>query len=432
MATSDRPATRAPNPWHVGVVCGMASYIDASAIVATGIALVMYQQTIGITSGQIGVMSGALTMCIAAGALVGGRLGDRVGRRRVFLVTMALIACGATLLTLGATFPVLLVGVVLVGLGTGADLPVSLATISEACTEANRGAILGLSNILWQAGIVVTIGISSVAGGWGRLGGQLLFGHVGVMALVLLVVRLSIPESSSWLRARDERIRGVATIRAEHTSYRDLLRGPYLALVLFYALTNVAANTTGQFGTYLAVNVAGLPVEVFARVSLIGLPVGVLGGLWFMRIVDTPRRMTYFVVGGAFLVAGYLLPAVAGFTLVTIALMNVLVGFGGAFAFEGIMKVWTQESFPTMVRSSAQGVIVAVARVVAALVAFGTPALVEQNARGLYGGLAGVVAVGLVIGWLGFRRTRRSAFDVEHEVTTGDDTRLPVATASTT
>ncbi|HBY22045.1 MAG TPA: MFS transporter, partial [Propionibacteriaceae bacterium] len=41
-------ATRpAPNPWWVGLVCGMASYIDSAAIVGTGIALVIYQQTIG-------------------------------------------------------------------------------------------------------------------------------------------------------------------------------------------------------------------------------------------------------------------------------------------------------------------------------------------------------------------------------------------------
>ena len=56
-------ARKAPNPWWVAVVCGMASYIDAATIVATGIALVIYQQTIGVTPTEIGIMSGSLTLC---------------------------------------------------------------------------------------------------------------------------------------------------------------------------------------------------------------------------------------------------------------------------------------------------------------------------------------------------------------------------------
>ena len=54
MATATTAVPKAPNPWWVGLVCGMASYIDAAAIVGTGIALVIYQHTIGLDPGQIG------------------------------------------------------------------------------------------------------------------------------------------------------------------------------------------------------------------------------------------------------------------------------------------------------------------------------------------------------------------------------------------
>ncbi|MFE2770814.1 MFS transporter [Microbacterium resistens] len=413
----EAPAVHRPNPWWVGIVCGMASYIDAATIVATGIALVIYQHTIGITPEQIGILSGVLTLGIAAGAVFGGRLGDLLGRRRVFLATMVLVIIGIALLVFGDSFPLLLAGVILAGVGTGADLPVSLSTIAEAATEKNRGAIIGLSNILWVVGILGTVIISTIAGGWGRLGGQLLFAQVGVIAVLIFVARLTIPESPSWLAARDERRRGVATIRADRASVRDLLRPPYLApfvaLLVFYTLTNVGANTGGQFGTYLAVNVAGISVETNSALGLLTFPIGLLCGLWFMRIVDGAHRMTYFTIGAVILLLGYLTPALLGFSLPTIVAMNVFMGIGGAFAFEGMMKVWTQESFPTLLRTTAQGSIIAVARVVAALLAFVTPSLVAVSPQGLYGVLSAVVAIGLVVALLAFRGQRRNQFEEE-------------------
>jgi inositol transporter-like SP family MFS transporter len=395
----------------------MASYIDAATIVATGIALVIYQHTIGITPDQIGILSGMLTLSIAIGAIFGGRLGDAFGRRRVFLVTMLIVIVGIALLVFGSSFPALLVGVVFAGLGTGADLPVSLSTISEAASEKNRGAIIGLSNILWVVGILGTIVIATFAGGLGRVGGQLLFGQVGIIAALVFLARLTIPESPFWLAAREERRRGVVTVRADRASVRDLLRKPYLApflaLLIFYALTNVGANTGGQFGTYLAVNVAGIPVETNSAIGLLSFPIGLLAGLWFMRIVDGKHRMTYFVFGAIVLLLGYLTPAVLGFSLPTIIAMNLFMGVGGAFAFEGIMKVWTQESFPTLLRTTAQGAVIAVARVVAALLAFVTPALIAVSPQGLYAVLSGVVAVGLIVAWFAFRKAGESQFVTE-------------------
>lgn len=113
--TTDAAPARAPHPWHVAIVCGMASYIDAAAIVSSGIALVIYQQAIGLTNGQVGILSGLLTFCIAIGAITGGRLGDRLGRRHVFIATMAMVVLGAVLLVLAGTFTSLLLGTVLVG-----------------------------------------------------------------------------------------------------------------------------------------------------------------------------------------------------------------------------------------------------------------------------------------------------------------------------
>ncbi|MCB0911837.1 MAG: MFS transporter, partial [Propionibacteriaceae bacterium] len=385
------------------------------AIVGTGIALVIYQNTIGLDPGQIGWLSGALTFFIAIGALVGGKLGDSFGRRSVFVVTMALIVVGGGLATFATTFPLLLAGVALIGFGTGADLPVSLATIAESSTDANRGKIIGFSNMLWLVGIISAVGIATFFGGLGRLGGQLLFGQVAVIALLVLLARFTIPETQTWLDAN----RNGATASAPKVRVRDILTGPYArlfwGLLGFYALTNLAANTMGQFTTYIWVNVVGVDVQLASLIGLVSLPVFLLFGLWFMRIVDTQYRFVYFTAGAIAYAASFFIPALFGFSFATMMIYTILNGIGGAFAFEGIMKVWTQESFPTMVRATAQGTILAVARFSAAILAVWTPLMLNSGPQWMFAGLGLVVTVGVTIAWVVFHNAPRNQFDTESE-----------------
>jgi len=421
MATTAATTRKAPNPWWVGLVCGMASYIDAASIVGTGIALVIYQHTIGLDAGQIGWLSGALTFFIAVGAVIGGKVGDTFGRRSVFIVTMALIALGGGLATFAGSFSLLLIGVALIGFGTGADLPVSLATIAEASSDANRGKIIGFSNMLWLVGIISAVAIATFFGGLGRLGGQLLFGQVGVVALLVLAARFGIPESPKWMQAKadNDGTAGAAagTERAPRVTVRDLLVGkyakPFFALLGFYAFTNLAANTQGQFTTYLWVNVVGVSVQVSSLIGLLSFPLFILFGLWFMRIVDGRHRFVYFTCGAIAYAASYFIPAIFGFSFTTMITYTLLNGLGGAFAFEGIMKVWTQESFPTLLRTTAQGTILAVARFAAALLATVTPLLINSGPKALFAGLGAFVTLGVAIAWIVFHKAPRNQFQDE-------------------
>jgi inositol transporter-like SP family MFS transporter len=406
------------HPWWVAIVCGMASYIDACAIVSCGIALVIYQDSIGTTPGQIGILSATLTLGIAVGAFLGGRLGDRYGRRSVFVFTMAMIVVGAALLVLMISFAGLFFGTILIGLGTGADLPVSLAAIAEVATDENRGKLLGFSQIMWTFGILGALVCSSIVGNMGRLGGQIIFGQVGAIALITMIFRIGIPESDKWKMAHAERISGVETLQAKQGAIRDLLKAPFLApfiaLLIFYPLTNLGANTGGQFGTYLWNNVVGKSVRFASVINLISLSIGLIWAYWFMRIADTPRRFTYFQIGAAAILVTYLVPSIFGFSTATMTVSMVMGGFGFGFAFEAIMKLWTQESFPTLLRTTAQGAIISVARILAAALATVTPIMMESMPRTLYLILGGISFVGLTAAWIAFRKGVINEFDKEY------------------
>ena len=401
---------RRESSWWVTVVAGMASYVDAAAITGFSTSMVIYQSALGFTPATVGLASGTLTASIAIGALVGGGIGDRIGRRPVFIATMVMVIIGAVALALSPTASLTIVAACILGLGVGADLPVSLSTISESAIEGTRGRRIGFTSVLWVCGILSNSALASVVGDLGRVGAQIIFCHVAAVALFVLVGRLTIPESRAWQAARAG-VSNSARGRGPHGArLRELLRPPLIvplaALMVFYSLTNLVTNTNGQFATYVLVNFGGASVATASRVLLFTAPLVILGLLWFMRVADTPRRFGYFTFGGICGVLAPLTLAVLGVSIPSFTLSAVLGAIAIAFAFEAIMKVWTQESFPTLLRSTAQGAIISIARLAAALLAAVTPLLLAMGTAAFYFSLAAAELVGIATAWVVFRRRR--------------------------
>lgn len=433
METSRAAEPRIPGQvWFRTSVAGMASYLDAAAIISTGTALVLYQEPLGLTVGDIGRLSALLTFMIAVGALVGGRLGDLYGRKRVFMVTMALYTVGAALMVVAGGPALLYVGVVLLGIAVGADLPVSLAMIAEEAPEGARGRLVSFSHILWLVGILAAQLLGIIVGNMGQTGGRALYVHLTVVAIVTMVLRARLPESHLWAAAhqRDPALAPAATgggpgqaapgDSVDLGTLKQLLRGPFLApmlaVALFYALVNIGANTGGQFNTYMYVNLAGSTVQLASTVSFITFGIAFGATYLLMRIVDGSNRMRWFTVMAVFYTAGYLVPAILGVHLWTLVTMGVVGSIAGAIAGEPMFKIWAQELFPTVYRSTAQGVMIAITRVVAAVVALWTPTLLDSSPSLLFFFVAACIACGALIGIFWINRYPRVADDEVEEV----------------
>lgn len=393
------------SPWKTATLAGMASYLDAAALVTSGIAIGGYYAVpLQLGPGTIGSLLGLQTLAFAAGALSGGRLGDRFGRRKIFTLSLVLYAVGVLLLLVAAGPALLYAGVLATGLAIGADLPVSLALVNEEAPVGKKGTMVVFSGMLWLAGIVVVLGLSSFMGAQGMLGGRILFAHLLVVAMVVLLLRLTLRESAEWAAARRAAdARPTADSETiERGRVRDLFRAPtvhaLLATGLYYATWNLGANTLGQFGTFLWTALAKGEVARFSQLTLLGLPIGFVAGLLFMRVVDRPARHAWFAVGTALIVIAWALPALLGpgkFTLVAVMLVS---GLGNSFAGESIFKVWSQELFPTLLRATAQGVTMAFTRAVAGLAALGTPAFALGHTQLFFGLLFALMLVAALIG----------------------------------
>jgi inositol transporter-like SP family MFS transporter len=398
-----------PSAWRIAILAGMASYLDAGSIITSGGALVLYKERFGLSMAQIGELSAILTFLFALGALMGGRLGDRFGRRRVFTVTMSGLAFGAALLVFASGINMVYAGTMVVGFCIGADLPVSMTMIAEEAPPGFKGRLVAFSHVLWMAAIGTTFVLQMVVGDMGSLGGRIMWGHILAVAVLVLVLRATLPESGEWIRANARRLQQGADGEAVEAAGLRQLFGrryirPLVALGLFYGVFNLAANTGGQFGTLLYTEGARVSVSTAGLVNTVQLVVSIACAVVFLRVVDLPSRMAWFLIGGVVAIAAQAIPVVFGVNLVSLAAWQILQGVGGAFAGESMWKVWSQELFPTLLRSTAQGATTFFTRVLAAVAALGTPYLIQDGPSTLFISLTLAVAFTTLLGWLYIRK----------------------------
>ncbi|MFF0866827.1 MFS transporter [Nonomuraea sp. NPDC003560] len=394
--------TTARRAWRTAALGGMASYMDAATIVGTGTALVLYKQQLGLSPWMIGTASSVLTLGLAFGAVFGGRLGDLLGRRRVFTYDLVVFVAGLLLLAFAVQPWMIFVGVAVTGLAMGADIPTSLALVAEEAPEGRRARLVAFSQVLWSCGGFAAYLIAFLVSGTGTIGARIIYLHVIVVALVVLVLRRRLRESEEWVRERDRQQAGPAEgVRGD--SWRVLTSRPLLGAVvglgLFYAVGNLVANTFGQFQTFLFTEVAGAQVSTATLVGMLAYPLGFLTILIFMKYVDGPARMLLYTIGVAIMAIGTAIPLIVGLNTVTLIILKFAITIGASFAGEVIFKVWSQEFFPTLIRGTAQGVAIAFTRFVAAGFALVTPVIADASPQALMVVLLAAVLIAALIAW---------------------------------
>jgi MFS transporter, SP family, inositol transporter len=181
----------------------MASYIDAGSIVALAAGLALWQEYLGMSSTTVGLLAafGPNAFGAALGALIGGRLGDLLGRKRIYQYDLLVYAFGTLLIVFSVNLPMLLIGTFIVGVAVGADVPTSLALIGEFSPSKARGKLLGLSQIAWSLGPIVVYVLAFALSPYDVLGNRIVFAHLFVVAIVTWALRQGMVESARWTAA---------------------------------------------------------------------------------------------------------------------------------------------------------------------------------------------------------------------------------------
>ncbi|MEX1657748.1 MFS transporter [Streptomyces pseudovenezuelae] len=401
------PAPSQPEPpiekrlWKVATLSGMASYLDAALIVSIGVNLAIYRDAYDMGVWMAGAISAIVTICIAVGSLVGGRLADVFGRRRLYNLDILCYAVGAVIITLAPDDITLLVGVLLAGLAAGADLPTSLAVVSDASPDHARGRLIAFTQVMWMLGIIVVVFAGFALSDTGMIGARLITAHLAVAALVTWHLRSRLELATGPDPAQDEvpvdKPAAEQGVALKNVWTRAALV-PMLATFAFYVTWGLGANTMGQFTTYLLVTVSGASQSVATGINLACLPIGLLLTLAFVRIADGPRRDRMFYIATVVQIAAFAIGTLTLGAIVGFLVFYVLYQLSYPFAGEANYKVWSQLTLPAETRGTTQGITYAVSRGVFAGVAFVTPALLDRSPSLLLWVITGCMALSAFAG----------------------------------
>lgn len=197
-------------PWsrfHLKVVValGVTWVLDGLEVTLVGALSGVLQrpETLGLSGGEIGAAASAYVAGAVAGALFFGYLTDRLGRKRMFFLTLAIYLAGVLLSAFAWDARSLAAFRLLTGLGIGGEYSAINSAIDELIPAHLRGRIdLIVNGSFWvgaglgAAGTIVLLDprVLPVDLGW-RLG----FGIGAALGLVILMMRRHVPESPRWL-----------------------------------------------------------------------------------------------------------------------------------------------------------------------------------------------------------------------------------------
>jgi len=158
---SGKPCAPKSGPWILAatILASSMAFIDSTIV---NVATPTLQSSFHTNVIDVQWVIESYGLFLAALILVGGALGDRLGRRLVFLSGVVIFAAASAACGLAPTIQLLVIARAVQGIGAALLVPGSLAIISAAFDEDSRGQAIGT----WSGFTAITMAIGPVLGGW--------------------------------------------------------------------------------------------------------------------------------------------------------------------------------------------------------------------------------------------------------------------------
>jgi putative MFS transporter len=401
---------------RVAVAGSGGVFSDGYGLGIIGISLSRAAPQLGLSPVWMGLLGGASLFGLFAGALLTGPAADRFGRRPIFAYNMAILAGLSLLQGLTDSAAALLALRLVIGFLLGTDYVVSKALLTEFTPRRFRGRLVGSLSVAWAGGYACAYFVGFVLSDSGSEAWRWMLLTSAVPCLLVLPLRVTMPESPLWLTnrgrgeiaaaiVRDKLGEGVAppsntlAAPATHSRWRQLF-SPAWRLRTWVA----CAFFTCQVIPYFAVG-----TFVSQVMSAMNLKSGYVGGLIYnlsllggaivgLMVVDRLPRRSFLI--GSFSIAAATMLVLSVWSNVPAVAMSILFAiFAGVLsAASNLVYVYLPELFPTDLRASGIGLAIAASRIGSAASTFLLPVIVAgYGVRTALGACVAVLAIGAVI-----------------------------------
>lgn len=141
--------------WRIIFTAGMGFFTDAYDLFIIGVVTSLLKPLWHLSTLQLAILNGSSLAAAAVGAIIFGMLSDKLGRKKMYGVEVAILFVGALLSAVSPSFGFLLLSRVIVGFGIGGDYPSSAVIASEHAHRKHRGFLVLLVFAMQAVGLIV-------------------------------------------------------------------------------------------------------------------------------------------------------------------------------------------------------------------------------------------------------------------------------------
>ena len=408
-------------------------------------AILFISKDFSLTQLQVEIVVSCVLIGALIGAMTGGVLADRFGRRRVIIATATLFVGGAIVTALSPTFTLLISGRIIVGAAIGVASFTTPLYISEVSPVKIRGRLVSINQVALTSGIVISYLVDYALAdiqGW-----RWMFGLAAVPAAILAVGMFWLPESPRWLVSKNlidsartvlERIRRTKDVGTElddiqsslavrSGSWRDLFTplirpalivGVGLAILQQITGINTVIYYAPMIFEFTGAKSASASILATIGVGVVNVAMTVVALLLVDRVGRRPLLLiglTGMIIGLGVLGLAFQLPSLSG-SLGWIAELSLML-YVGAFAIGLGPVFWLliSEIYPLKIRGVAMSVATSANWGANLFVALTFLTLIQATGRSSTFWIYGLVGIGAwLFTWFYVPETKgRSLEDIE-------------------
>ena len=417
------------------------NYLDAGAIVAGSSGVTLWQNYLGLSEMHLGWLNAlsANALGAAIGAIIGGFLADKFGRKFIFTYNLLVYMLGVLIVMLSVSFPMLLVGFLITGISVDIGVPASWTYISESSEVNNRGRNICISQMSWGLGPMFILFFGMLLAPGGLLyapveslahafvgadapqasvevfSSRVVFLTLFIVAFIAWNLQRQLEESAEYTaqKASNQSSSIVDNIKLLFTNRTAVRTVAFLATI--YLSWNLVASVMGFFMPHIYETAGGLSNESANMLSCISWVFVVITTFIISFYVDKVAHRFFYVFGLASALTAWILVIGGGVTTIAgIWVFTILWGINNGSSVQVFYALWGSELFPAKFRAGAQGLMFFIVRGLSAAWGLVFTYIYGDNGEGFTLAaycMVALLVISLVVGLLGMPNTRGRSLD---------------------